>query len=81
MSCYQLKVGGSGTSDPPTVDIPDVYSADDPGILINIYTSLTAYTSQFLFLYLYPISYFFRITSATSTHPLNLQTSSRAHSL
>ncbi|KAH8105777.1 glycosyl hydrolase family 61-domain-containing protein [Phellopilus nigrolimitatus] len=44
MSCFQIEVGGSGTVDPPTVDIPGVYGASDPGILIDIYTSPTAYT-------------------------------------
>lgn len=46
MSCFQLNVGGSGTTSPATVEIPGVYSAEDPGILINIYQSLTAYESQ-----------------------------------
>ncbi|KAI0033486.1 glycoside hydrolase family 61 protein H [Vararia minispora EC-137] len=44
MSCFQVNVGGSGTAKPPTVSIPGAYSAQDPGILINIYQSLTAYT-------------------------------------
>ncbi|TFY83255.1 hypothetical protein EWM64_g754 [Hericium alpestre] len=44
MSCFQVNVGGSGTADPPTVEIPGAYGAQDPGILINIYQSLTAYT-------------------------------------
>jgi cellulase len=44
MSCYQVNVTGSGTASPGTVKIPGAYSASDPGILINIYTSLTAYT-------------------------------------
>ncbi|KAF8892332.1 glycoside hydrolase family 61 protein [Gymnopilus junonius] len=43
MSCYQLSVSGSGSAKPPTVKIPGAYSASDPGILINIYTSLTTY--------------------------------------
>lgn len=43
MSCFQINVGGSGTASPPTVQIPGVYSAQDPGILINIYQSLTTY--------------------------------------
>ncbi|EIN08692.1 hypothetical protein PUNSTDRAFT_154784 [Punctularia strigosozonata HHB-11173 SS5] len=43
-SCYQINVGGSGTASPPTVKFPGAYSASDPGILINIYQSLTAYT-------------------------------------
>ncbi|KAI0043673.1 carbohydrate-binding module family 1 protein [Auriscalpium vulgare] len=44
MSCYQLSIGGSGTTNPPTVAIPGAYSAQDPGILINIYTTLSAYS-------------------------------------
>ncbi|KAI0063290.1 hypothetical protein BV25DRAFT_412292 [Artomyces pyxidatus] len=44
MSCYQLNIGGTGTASPPTVKIPGAYGASDPGILINIYQSLTAYT-------------------------------------
>ncbi|EJC98672.1 glycoside hydrolase family 61 protein [Fomitiporia mediterranea MF3/22] len=44
MSCFQLNVGGSGSASPSTVKFPGAYSASDPGILINIYQSLTAYT-------------------------------------
>ncbi|THH04035.1 hypothetical protein EW145_g5817 [Phellinidium pouzarii] len=44
MSCFQVTVGGSGTASPPTVNIPGAYGASDPGILIDIYTSPTAYT-------------------------------------
>ncbi|EGO29817.1 glycoside hydrolase family 61 protein, partial [Serpula lacrymans var. lacrymans S7.9] len=44
MSCYQINVGGSGTVSPPTVNIPGAYSPTDPGILINIYQQLDAYT-------------------------------------
>ncbi|KAA1474080.1 glycoside hydrolase family 61 protein H [Dentipellis sp. KUC8613] len=44
MSCFQLNVGGTGTTNPPTVKIPGAYGAQDPGILINIYQTLTAYT-------------------------------------
>ncbi|KAF7790518.1 hypothetical protein EIP86_001474 [Pleurotus ostreatoroseus] len=43
MSCYQVNVGGSGSAAPPTVKFPGAYSAQDPGILINIYQSLTTY--------------------------------------
>ncbi|KAH8094754.1 glycosyl hydrolase family 61-domain-containing protein [Cristinia sonorae] len=43
MSCFQVNVGGSGTASPPTVKIPGVYNAQDPGILIDIYTSPKAY--------------------------------------
>ncbi|THG95085.1 hypothetical protein EW026_g6504 [Hermanssonia centrifuga] len=43
MSCYQVNVGGSGTSSPPTVSFPGAYSATDPGILINIYEPLSTY--------------------------------------
>ncbi|KAF9480944.1 hypothetical protein BDN70DRAFT_893748 [Pholiota conissans] len=41
--CFQLNVSGTGTAKPPTVKIPGVYSASDPGILINIYQTLTTY--------------------------------------
>ncbi|KAH8828785.1 glycosyl hydrolase family 61-domain-containing protein [Flagelloscypha sp. PMI_526] len=44
MSCYQIRVTGGGSASPSTVKLPGAYSASDPGILINIYTSLTAYT-------------------------------------
>ncbi|PPQ97202.1 hypothetical protein CVT26_000712 [Gymnopilus dilepis] len=43
MSCYQISVSGSGSAKPPTVKIPGAYKATDPGILINIYTTLTTY--------------------------------------
>lgn len=37
-SCAQINVGGSGSFTPSqTVSIPGVYSANDPGILVNIY--------------------------------------------
>lgn len=45
MSCFQLNVGGSGSASPSTVKLPGAYSASDPGILIDIYTSPTAYAS------------------------------------
>ncbi|KAH7913109.1 glycoside hydrolase family 61 protein [Hygrophoropsis aurantiaca] len=44
MSCFQVTVGGSGSTNPPTVSIPGAYGANDPGILINIYQQLDAYT-------------------------------------
>ena len=47
MSCFQLTVGGSGSANPPTVSIPGAYSAEDPGILINIYTQLNSYVSEY----------------------------------
>ncbi|KZT43365.1 hypothetical protein SISSUDRAFT_1057768 [Sistotremastrum suecicum HHB10207 ss-3] len=43
MSCYQITIGGSGSAAPPTVSIPGTYNANDPGILINIYTQLNTY--------------------------------------
>ncbi|KAI0073774.1 glycoside hydrolase family 61 protein [Panus rudis PR-1116 ss-1] len=43
MSCYQVKIGGSGTATPSAVKIPGAYSPQDPGILINIYTQLNTY--------------------------------------
>ncbi|EJD52178.1 hypothetical protein AURDEDRAFT_199593 [Auricularia subglabra TFB-10046 SS5] len=44
MSCFQISVSGGGSASPPTVALPGAYSASDPGILINIYTQLNAYT-------------------------------------
>ncbi|KAK0725383.1 glycosyl hydrolase family 61-domain-containing protein [Lasiosphaeris hirsuta] len=42
MECAQINiVGGSGTASPKTYSIPGIYKANDPGILVNIY-SLTA---------------------------------------
>lgn len=39
-SCAQINVSGSGSTSPgQTVSIPGVYSANDPGIYINIYGS------------------------------------------
>ena len=46
MSCFQLNVGGSGSASPSTVRLPGAYSANDPGILINIYQNLNAYTGE-----------------------------------
>ncbi|KAI1263703.1 carbohydrate-binding module family 1 protein [Xylariaceae sp. FL1019] len=43
MSCFQLTVTGSGTASPSGVSLPGAYSASDPGILINIYQSLSTY--------------------------------------
>ncbi|KAI0792266.1 glycoside hydrolase family 61 protein [Abortiporus biennis] len=43
MSCYQVKVGGSGSATPAIVKFPGAYSATDPGILINIYQQLNTY--------------------------------------
>ncbi|KAI9681681.1 MAG: hypothetical protein M1822_007033 [Bathelium mastoideum] len=42
-SCFQLTVSGSGSAVPSTVLFPGAYSASDPGILINIYQSLSTY--------------------------------------
>ncbi|KAM3081602.1 hypothetical protein ACMFMG_005054 [Clarireedia jacksonii] len=44
MSCYQINVTGSGTKTPSGVSFPGAYSASDPGILINIYNTITSYT-------------------------------------
>ncbi|KAI0760513.1 glycoside hydrolase family 61 protein [Fomes fomentarius] len=43
MSCYQVNVGGSGSASPATVSFPGAYSAQDPGILINIHQDLDTY--------------------------------------
>lgn len=55
IACGQVKVtGGGGTIPRPTVKIPGVYTGNEPGILINIYSpvvclspSLPAETSHF----------------------------------
>lgn len=45
MECAQINVtGGSGAKSPATVSLPGAYSATDPGILINIYQTLSSYT-------------------------------------
>jgi len=43
MSCFQIDVTGSGTKTPTGVAFPGAYSANDPGILINIYETITSY--------------------------------------
>ncbi|KAK2807769.1 hypothetical protein FQN50_005311 [Emmonsiellopsis sp. PD_5] len=44
MECAQIEVtGGSGGASPATVSFPGAYSAEDPGILINIYQELESY--------------------------------------
>uniref|UniRef100_A0A8H7XL18 AA9 family lytic polysaccharide monooxygenase n=1 Tax=Psilocybe cubensis TaxID=181762 RepID=A0A8H7XL18_PSICU len=43
VSCYQINVSGSGSAKPPTVKFPGAYSANDPGILVNIHQSLSTY--------------------------------------
>jgi hypothetical protein len=45
MECAQINVsGGTGATTPSTVSFPGAYSGSDPGILINIYQTLTSYT-------------------------------------
>jgi len=44
MSCSQINLTGSGTKTPAGVSFPGAYSTNDPGILINIYNTLTGYT-------------------------------------
>jgi len=45
MECAQINItGGSGAKSPATVSLPGAYSATDPGILINIYETLSSYT-------------------------------------
>ncbi|EIN04298.1 glycoside hydrolase family 61 protein [Punctularia strigosozonata HHB-11173 SS5] len=45
MECAQLQITGGGSTNPsPTVAFPGAYSATDPGILINIYQTLSNYT-------------------------------------
>lgn len=46
LSCAQVSIsGGSGTASPQKVSFPGAYSANDPGLLINIYyPKPTSYT-------------------------------------
>ncbi|TVY29675.1 Endo-beta-1,4-glucanase D, partial [Lachnellula hyalina] len=45
LECAQINItGGSGSKTPATVSFPGAYAATDPGILINIYQTLTSYT-------------------------------------
>ncbi|OKL64371.1 Endoglucanase-4 [Talaromyces atroroseus] len=41
--CINLEITGSGTASPSGTPGEDLYSPTDPGILINIYTSLSTY--------------------------------------
>ncbi|KAF9876126.1 hypothetical protein CkaCkLH20_06572 [Colletotrichum karsti] len=43
MSCYQLKIESSGTAKPAGVSFPGAYKATDPGLLINIYNTISNY--------------------------------------
>jgi len=43
-SCNQINVTSTGSLKPAGVAIPGYIKADDPGVLINIYTTLTNYT-------------------------------------
>ncbi|KAJ8116912.1 hypothetical protein OPT61_g1770 [Boeremia exigua] len=45
ITCYQITITGSGTTNPTGVSFPGAYKASDPGILINIYQKLTQYIS------------------------------------
>lgn len=43
IGCAQFAVTGGGSANPPKVALPGAYSANDPGILINIYNNLQSY--------------------------------------
>lgn len=46
MTCYQVTItGGSGAASPETVLFPGAYAAADPGILVDIHATLTAYVA------------------------------------
>lgn len=45
VTCYQITVTGSGTASPSTVKLPGAYAASNPGILINIYQTMTTYAA------------------------------------
>ena len=39
MECAQINIsGGTGTASPATYSIPGIYKANDPGVLVNVYT-------------------------------------------
>lgn len=43
ISCAQLRITGSGTASPaPLVSFPGAYSANDPGLIFNIYTGTSS---------------------------------------
>ncbi|KAI3318137.1 carbohydrate-binding module family 1 protein [Xylariaceae sp. AK1471] len=45
MECAQINIsGGSAKVTPATYSIPGIYKQNDPGLLINIYGTLTSYT-------------------------------------
>ncbi|KAJ4300930.1 hypothetical protein N0V90_003019 [Kalmusia sp. IMI 367209] len=43
ITCFQLTVTGSGSTNPAGVSLPGAYKATDPGIQINIYQQLSTY--------------------------------------
>jgi lytic cellulose monooxygenase (C1-hydroxylating) len=43
MSCYQLTLTGDGSNNPATVKFPGAYTANDPGIKINIHAAVSSY--------------------------------------
>ena len=45
MTCYQLQITGGGSASPAGVSIPGAYSAQDPGILVNIHGAMNGYTA------------------------------------
>ncbi|KAI8935830.1 hypothetical protein NX059_007347 [Plenodomus lindquistii] len=45
LTCYQITITGSGSSNPAGVSFPGAYKATDPGIQINIYQNLASYVA------------------------------------
>jgi cellulase len=45
VSCYQIKVSGSGSLAPEGVKFPGAYNPKDPGLLFNMYSPVTDYTA------------------------------------
>jgi cellulase len=43
ITCFQINLTGSGTATPSGVSFAGAYSAQDPGILIDIYQTITNY--------------------------------------
>ncbi|EIN11198.1 hypothetical protein PUNSTDRAFT_98263 [Punctularia strigosozonata HHB-11173 SS5] len=44
VSCAQITITGGGSANPSKVSIPGAYSANDPGLTVDIYTNPTSYT-------------------------------------
>ena len=45
MTCYQISVEGGGNASPATVKFPGAYSSSDPGIKVNIHSTIDTYVA------------------------------------